>query len=181
MKDGINDQIGAVLKKHDLTVESEFVPWSCSRNAGEKMPSLNWKVTLKQAGRVILTTDYMAGMGHCPAYKSVNPFRLTMYDMEPIKAECETGLPHKHGSVARVVPTSKNKIQPESRDVIYSLLMDSEVLQYSGFEEWAREFGYDEDSRKGEQVYNACMKIALQFNRLGESVISELREAFQEY
>lgn len=41
-----------------LTMTAEFVPWSKSRNAGEKQPSLNWKVTLSNARR-----DYRCACG----------------------------------------------------------------------------------------------------------------------
>lgn len=179
------EEIDFYLQKHGLTVESEFIPWSRSRNAGEKDPSLNWKVTLKQNGRKILTTDYSAGMGHAPFYKKVNHMRLLVWQHEEIVRECETGFPvtsAKIDSAMGIARQDKNRpILPDSKDVIYSLLMDAEVLHYSEFEEWAGDFGYDPDSRSDEKIYQACLKIALQFNRLGESVIAELREAFQDY
>lgn len=162
------------LGKYKLTVESEFVPFSKSRNAGEKMPSLNWKVTLKRGDVKILTTDYSAGCGHAPSYKQSE----TVYSHDAVILECEKGF---QVSENFKLPRKDKPIKPDSMEVIYSLLLDSEVLEYGSFEEWAREFGYDEDSRKHEAVYNACMKIALQFNRLGASVIAELREVFQDY
>jgi hypothetical protein len=79
------------------------------------------------------------------------------------------------------VRKSARAITPDSVDVVYSLLLDSEVLEAGDFETWAGEFGYDPDSRQAEQIYNACLKIALQFRKIGESVISELREAYQDY
>lgn len=66
-----------------LTVESRFVPFSQSRNNGEKNFSLNWIVTVKRNGRDVLSTDYMAGMGHCPGYnaakKAPDTFRARGY------------------------------------------------------------------------------------------------------
>ena len=61
-------QITDTAAKLGLTMTADFVPWSLSRNAGEKDPSLNWKITLHKDGRPFLTTDYMAGSGHCPSY-----------------------------------------------------------------------------------------------------------------
>lgn len=172
-------EIQAVLYKHNLTVESVFVPFSQSRNAGEKMPSLNWKVTLKQGDRAILTTDYMAGCGHTPAYKS-NQYKG--YNKEKLIAwECENGKKAEYLYGLGPIVSEKTVIMPDSQDVIYSLLIDSEVLDAGDFETWAYEFGYDKDSRAAEKVYNACLKIALQFRKIGESVISELREAYQDY
>lgn len=184
----MTNQIKALLAKYNLTVESVFIPWSRSRNKDEKMPSLNWSVTLLMNGRKILTTDYMAGMGHCPYYKKHSVMgRMSYDDMECIKHECETGrkVSHYGGALSRPMESStqnlRGTIQPDSADVIYSLLIDSDVLDYPTFESWAGEFGYDPDSRQAEKTYNDCMKIALQFRQIGESVISELREAYQDY
>lgn len=181
-------EIQAILDKHNLTVESVFVPWSQSRNAGKKNPSLNWKVTLLKEGRKILSTDYSAGMGHCPSYKGIrNPMQLTIADMDLIMFECEKGkiAGRYFSSLSSVMPPIDQKkrgnISPDSHDVIYSLLIDSDVLEHSDFESWASDFGYDADSRQAEKTYQACMKIALQFRQIGESVISELREVYQDY
>lgn len=172
------EDIKALLDKHGLTVESVFVPWSKSRNSGEKNPSLNWKVTLKHGGRAVLTTDYMAGCGHAPSYQQ----RKTYDSKKNVGMECETGFRCRElYTMGAIVPVKNSPILPDSVDVVYSLLIDSEVLDAGGFEEWAREFGYEEDSREAEKTYNARLKIALQFRKIGESVISELREAYQDY
>ncbi len=173
-------QIDALLDKHGLTVESVFVPWSRSRNAGEKNPSLNWSVTLVHNGQKVLTTDYSAGCGHAPSYKQ--SFKRDYLNESKVLRECETGLKSQYAPLSDTVISNRSKpILPDPRDVIYSLLMDSEVLDYDGFESWADSFGYDQDSRRAEKMYQACMKIALQMNRLGSSVIEELREAYQDY
>lgn len=173
-------EIKSLLIKHEITVDSEFIPWSKSRKAGEKQPSLNWKVTVKKAGRVVLSTNYTAGCGHAPSYK--HALKRDWDNDQLVKAECETGFESRHMWSMNVISQNKNKpILPDSLDVIYSLLIDSEVLDYSSFEEWARGFGYDEDSRDAEKTYNACLKIALSFRSIGESVLAELRDAFQGY
>jgi hypothetical protein len=168
-------QIKATIEKYGLTVESVFIPFSRSRNKGEKSPSLNWTVTLKQNGRAILSTDYSAGCGHAPSYRQNDK----SYDTaQAVKTECEKGLA-VYGSM--MLLNAKKPIKPDAADVIYSLLIDSEVIDYPSFEDWAGEFGYDADSRSAEQTYNECMKIALKFRQLGESAISELREVYQDY
>lgn len=175
-------EIQDVLNKYNLTVEAVFIPWSQSRNAGQKDPSLNWRVTLKQNGRNILTTDYSAGCGHAPSYKQ--SFKRDVENERIVLAECEYGGKAKYMSnmdYAGVPNNMKGTLKPDTKDVIYSLLIDAEVLDYDGFEDWASNFGYDEDSRQAERVYNECLKIALQFRKIGESVIAELREAYQDY
>lgn len=176
----MNPQIESVVAKYGLTVESVFVPFSQSRNAnaGEKFPSLNWRVTLKQHGRTILTTDYSAGCAHAPSYNQ----RMDYDTRQLVNKECESGYACKQMYTMGHIQSMKNKpILPDSYDVIYSLLLDSEVLYHDSFESWAGEFGYDEDSRHAESLYNECIKIALKFRQIGESTIAELRDAYQDY
>lgn len=177
--------IDDVIAKHGLEINAEFIPWSKSRNASEKGPSLNWKVTLTQKGRKIITTDYMAGCGHAPFYKKIKSYKMTIWERNNIIEECEKGFPVTKSGADSALGISfldrKHPIMPDAKDVIYSLLMDAEVLEYSSFEEWADMFGYDADSRKAEKTYQECMKIALKINQIGNDAIAELREAYQNY
>ena len=161
-----------------LTVTSVFVPFSKSRNRDNKHKTLNWIITLHFKNAPLLTTEYSAGIGHCPSYRQMARYmepawkgsRLT-YD-QAIAQECETG---------RNARTRK-PINPDSLDVIYSLVMDSDVLGHATFEDWASDYGYDPDSHKAESIYQDCLKIALQLrNTIGERNLEELREAFQDY
>ena len=204
-------EIDATLARLGLTVESVFIPFSASRNKAEKHKSLNWRVTLKRNWRDVLTTDYSAGIGHCPGYKATKApatFRpahyrkrdgglrfssaaetLAQYREAVCAAECESGFPME--SCAFAGGTYKNTfkrkykgaaILPEPRDVIYSLVMDSDVLDAGGFESWAGDLGFDPDSRKAESIYRLCLEHALAMRAaLGESGLAELRNAFQDY
>lgn len=164
-----------------LTVESEFIPFSRSRHAKPNPKiselSLNWRVTLKMNGREIVTTDYGAGVAHCPAYGEVRSFYGVTVDVaEKIRRECE------NGKQARAHGLSGEPIKPDSLDVLYSLVTDSEVLEHSCFEEWAGSFGYDADSRSAEKIYRACLDIALKLRSgIGDANLSALREAFTDY
>lgn len=164
-----------------LTMETEFVPFSQSRNKNETQPFLNWRVKILRRGREFIATDYMAGNGHCPAGKLNirDPYgrRLT------IAKECETGKPHKwHNNMATPWPVSKDFIQPKIEDVLYSLTMDADAIEYPTYEEWAGNLGYEADSRKGESIYRACLEIGLKLRAaIGEAGLTALREAFQDY
>ena len=50
--------------------------------------------------------------------------------------------------------------EPTAADVLESLLMDAAGIENAAgdFEEWAREYGYDEDSRKAERIFQAATK-----------------------
>lgn len=187
----------ACMDKHGLTVAAEFVPWSQSRNKDEKETdssgkptarprlSLNWRVTLAKAGRPILTADYGAGIGHCPAYK--NPPKHMAGNVDAYRRDIAVQWECENGKAARIMHgvdfiSGKSPILPDPLDVLHSLIMDASALDAGGFEEWARDYGYDTDSRKAEAIYRACLEIALKLRAgLGDAVLSELREAFQDY
>lgn len=165
----------ALINELRLTMDSTFVPWSKSRNAKEKDPSLNWLVTIFCDGRPVLTTDYTQGCGHTAAYKA-SVANLGAKDSigrhDAVKRECQTG---RDRLMRRVSP-------PAIEDVLYSLVSDADVLNSSSFEDWANELGYDPDSRKAESIYRACLEIALKLrNGIGESNLARLREAFEDF
>ncbi len=177
------ERIDAFAKAHNLTLQTEFVPFSQSRNRSEKSPSLNYRVTLQHDGRDILTTDYSMGAGHCPADKHKD--RNARQYM--IAFECEHGYraadvrwgrdPEAYGGNPKT-----GKIEPLLRDVLYSLALDSGVLDAGGFESWAADLGYDADSRKAEAIYRACLDIALKLrSALGDDGLRQLCEACQDY
>lgn len=169
----------AAMADLGLTVHAEFVPWSRSRNVAPnthaKDRSLNWKVTVKRGDVTVLTTDYQAGIGHCPSYRPHD--RWTLDYTAVIETETETGRtytkpPHRPG------PT----INPKPADVVYSLTLDASVLDYATFEDWASDLGYDPDSRKAEAAYRTCLEIALKLRvALGEDGLKRLRDACEDY
>lgn len=208
-------EIDATLARLGLTVESVFVPFSASRNKAEKHKTLNWRVTLKRNGRDVLTTNYSAGIAHCPGHEATPPagyrgrdrrnhngalypgtssaYRRasaaeTVADFREFlcAAECESGVAMQYDSAwgaADFKPAKPAKhIKPEPRDAIYSLVMDCDVLDAGGFENWAGDLGFDPDSRKAESIYRLCLELALAMRAaLGDSGMAELRNAFQDY
>ncbi|MCK5306990.1 MAG: hypothetical protein KAJ73_00125 [Zetaproteobacteria bacterium] len=74
--------------------------------------------------------------------------------------------------------------EPELDEVIHCLLMDSDVTEYNGFEEWADCMGYDSDSRQALKIYDACEKQAEEFNSFLQHnglYFDQLREALQDF
>ena len=175
------EKIAALAADLGLTIATVFIPWSKSRNKGEKNPSLNWLVTLKRNGAAVLSVDYGAGCAHCPSYKSFNEL---VTDRERVKWECENGhaaiwSDSQGGAIRR--PGSK-PLQPDLCDVLYSLSMDADALNFSDYEDFAENFGYDKDSRKGEKIYQECLRIGLKLrSAIGETGLRKLQEACQDY
>lgn len=151
----------------ELEYSATFVPWSQSRNAAEK-PCLNWKVTIKTPRGEIIT-DYMQGIGHLPGYKHPR------YESADMALEAK--------NAAEVGRWQGRKVAlPDVADVMHCLLSDAEVIDCASFEEWAENYGMDTDSRKAEATYRTCLETALKLrSMLGDSKMTELREAFQDY
>ena len=176
----------AYIEGLGLGYTAVFVPQSQSRNKG-KEPCLNWTVQITK-GRQSLTADYMQGIGHLPNYSHAFS-RLAVYD-DAIRSACETGksriVKHKNGYDAAQADSfyaPQRKIPaPSLVDVLYSLVMDSNALDYPTFDAWAGDMGYDTDSREAERIYKACVEIALKLRAMvGDGPLSELRELFQGY
>lgn len=155
---------------------AEFVPFSQSRNAGDKQPSLNWRVTLRK-GSLTLTTDYMQGVGHLPGYRHDRSSKVD-YDTA-IHMACESGK-WRIGQDGWPTTFCLTPIpSPPLVDVLACLVMDADVLNYSTFEEWAESLGYDPDSRKAEATYQVCLSIALKLRQMID--LDQAREAFEEW
>lgn len=168
----------AELERMGLSLSATFIPFSQSRSKSDKNPSLNWLVTIKKDGREVITTDYMQGSGHAPAYK--NPTRFTGTNAQRdeyttrqrIAKECETGKEWKTLVIGgRPLPL------PALDEVMYSLVMDASAIDAGSFADWCAEYGYSDDSISARATYDACVATALKLRAaVGNSGIETLRE-----
>jgi len=71
-------------------------------------------------------------------------------------------------------------VAPSLDDVLYSLITDADALSMY-FQEWADCFGYDQDSRKALETYEACRKNGEKLISAGITPDEKTREAFQDY
>lgn len=170
----------------ELGMKTTFVPWSLSRHAGKKRPCLNWKIVLSRPGRSAkVETDYCQGIGHIPNFRTY-PGHPTMDEDAYMKNVAERGkyyekgLPSSHSLALNLcMPTPLPP--PKKEDVLGCLLMDAEALDHPDFESWAEEYGYDEDSRKAEAIYNACLAGGLRLRALlGEEGLRLLGEKLRD-
>lgn len=171
------DRLTEAMNVHAITIVSEFVPFSRSRNAKPHARlndrTLNWRVTVQVRGRDVVTTDYSAGIAHCPVYKKHKSGTLlfSVANEQAFIHETEKGTEYQTEWRA------SKPILPDAVDVLSALVMDADVLNYARFEDWANEFGYDTDSCKGEQVYRDCLAHALALRAaLGDRLLSELQQ-----
>lgn len=175
-----------ILEKNKITTRCEFVPFSQSRNKDNDHKSLNWKATLSINDKEVLTIDYMQGIGHAPHYKTPIRFKSGKVDAymqrQAEKIECEKGFIARRAMGETMIASNKKLPEPTTKDILYSLIMDSDVLDYTGFEDWADCLGYDSDSISAKKIYEACMEIALKIRAyFGDELMRELKEFYQDY
>jgi len=147
-------------------LESFGVEFS-TRYAGEAKP---WGDTVSDHYRVSFgkfTTDFYQGIGHRKAIKGANM----------------PNPPYRKGTIAYEEWAKQNvkPVAPSAASVLYCLLSDAEAVNQS-FYDWANDLGYDTDSRKALETYEACCKIGIEFRKIfTPSQMQELRELLQDY
>jgi hypothetical protein len=166
-----------IIDRLGITLTFKFIPFSQSCNKEQKNPSLNYLITLQKSGKDFLTTNYSMGCGHCPSY---HKGKLSIDEWDEIKLECEYGRKIKVLASGNIL--KGKEIKPDIKDVLYSILSDSSVLDFGTFEEWADCMEYDSDSRKAEKIYRNCLEIGLKMrNGIGEDGLKKLKEVFEGY
>ena len=70
--------------------------------------------------------------------------------------------------------------EPTDTDVIPCLLADYSVVNES-FEDFCMNFGYDEDSRKAEKIYNQCQKNGKKLEKLFGSDLETIASQYENY
>jgi len=177
---------------HGLSISAEFVPWSKSKYKEptkldpEPRPGLSWTVTISRNGRYVITTDYKQGVGHIPndwgnsrkPWASRERNRTTESGKYPVykPSDAQAGYDFDRNWV----PKSKPLPTPTLAEVMYCLVLDSNVLNAGGFENWASEYGYDTDSISCKQMYEIMINQALVL-RGGGLNLDQLSELFQDY
>lgn len=146
---------------------------------GKGEPCINWKCTVSMNGREAWTGDYSQGSGHLPEYIRHPGDRNSLMNYAAELGACESGKAVRFGDA---IASKGEPLQPpDTRDVIYSLLMDS-IADDMPFEDWCSEYGYDTDSRKAEATYHQCADTGRALRlALGTGMLDGLREVFQDY
>jgi hypothetical protein len=146
---------------------------------------MNFLCAVTCQGRAVLTCEFGAGIGHCTSYidkrakGTPGSGWMLAAKQDAIKNECATGKGRHIIDYAYYKPIPGYR--PTREDVFSSLVMDGDAINYSTFEGWADNYGYDTDSRKGEAVYRACLAHGLALRAaLGDTVFRELTELCNE-
>lgn len=182
-------ELQTYLEGLGLTYTPTFIP---TPQPGVESPQLHWSIGLHK-GNQSASFHYSQGLAHVKGYQQ---FHKSKYDKRIHNAcyrkTCETGSLYRPSEHDPDNPWMKAGTQPAPglMDVLYCLVSDASVRNYSTYEEWGPEYGYDEDSRKGEATYRACQKQTTDFLRvlgggkIGRNaldILEKLEELYQDY
>ncbi len=171
-----------ILADKGIRAEFTFVPFSKSKNKDSEDLSLNWIAKVFYKDIEIIETTFFQGVAHAPVYKQKSKIEKGAFK-NALKKQCEIGKELKQSPFRYdLMETTTDIPCPEVADLLYCLLLDADAINYSTYESWAGEFGYDEDSRKGFEIYHQCLTIGLKLRSgLGESLLNELNELFVDF
>lgn len=149
------------IELHGLTIESQRIPMRTDL-AGDSFGkgAYHYLVTIKNRDEGLYSFPYSMGSAHVEKIPFGNIKLLGLgirnrkdYDSIPLPGS-RRGVTLWQEEAQKVVFKPK---APDLATVLDCLASDcSGIDSASGFEEWASELGYDADSRKAENIYNAC-------------------------
>jgi hypothetical protein len=157
------DELTEIAGEYGLTLTFEFMPQVFPEDTKSTDMSMKWLVTVRHRGNPLLATTYTQGVAHCPSYSGVKWGRgLTVAQLANLRRDCASPQP-KGGP-------------KEPLTALWCIASDClTVMNCGSFEEWARELGYDTDSRKAEGIYKEIVTQYLSLKRaIGDEEIETL-------
>jgi hypothetical protein len=158
------DELTELAGEYGLTLTFEFMPQTYPDRTKLSDMGLKWLVTVLHRGNPVLATTYTQGVAHCRSYRKSMSVGHTIseHDYAVIRNECRTQ------------PKSGQPDEPLT--ALWCIASDClTVMNCGSFEEWARELGYDTDSRKAEGIYKEIVTQYLSLKRaIGDEEIETL-------
>ncbi len=172
------------INKYGLTMECK----QTDANPLMDNDMFHWSVTIRN-GNKAMTLPFSCGGAHVqPTTGAVRPTFASYSQTDVINARKETGVyydfklkQYRKAGAAGATLWKKEVYQlafepkpPTLENVLNCLALDTSALD-EPFEDWAINFGYDTDSIKAKNIYDACIKNALDLRRAGID-LDELRD-----
>jgi hypothetical protein len=163
-----------------------------------------WKFTVVMGGQ---SFDYSGGLwAFVPqAYQKKKQYSNTYYTVNPreaIKKEIERFPNSRLASIARHISQGGVQIKkntgdhdvrayvamigkynrPDPAGFLYCMISDMDCGEYSSFQDFCDNLGYDNDSIKALETYQACQQGARKFRQVVTTAeVEKLREVLQDY
>lgn len=143
-------------------------------------PCISFKITIK--GEIF---NYSLGIGHVDWKKAERQISIILPYEERFSLSADVIEKQSRG---KIIPETYNllvaniaakianqqKVSPSPAQVLVCICGDGiEAERAKNYEEWAANFGYDEDSYKGRKTYEACLDGARQARRIVKHEIME--------
>lgn len=115
--------------------------------------------------------DYFTGIGH----RKVSKANLNWINSAKASGRYNPRM------YAEEIAKYAEPVKPELCGVIHSLIMDSSAM-YESFDNWCDNFGYDSDSLKAFNIYQACCENAKKLRKVMDNkTLETLQELLQDY
>ena len=109
------------------------------------------------------STDYHSGIGN-RILPFISPSRMTIFKRGKENKLRSAPLSQDRYDRAAQMEASK-VVPPRAADVLYVLVLDAQAADQS-FHDWASDFGYETDSIKALNIYNACCEIGREMKKI---------------
>ena len=168
----IEAKIDALLTQNDISVSVRYVGETNRAFADSKNLMDEWRFVFTK-NKIIEEFEYFTGVGHRSKMTDTPKGRVAANDCKNIS---KTSLYY----LAKVKEFCK-PVAPHPTGLIHCALSESEACNMS-FANWCDDFGYDTDSRKAFNTYEACQQNGDKLKRIFNHIQrEELRETLQDY
>lgn len=173
----LEQQKAELKEKFSLEVEISQ-PFPVVKEDWNNQPMIGYKLTYKKGNRTF-ETEYFLGIGHVK-YGSFNSFVMgfeyqRLYHLMKQHKNIKAGNEMPQAEIATKLAKYQG-VKPNPIEVLYSIVRDATEATNETFENWAVNLGYDEDSRKGEKIYNTSRDY---YPKLLQILTAEQMETFQ--
>lgn len=160
MSDAIREQVATILQAAGVT----YKVFACGTGKpfDDRTVMDKWSVSFA-SGKAQIETDFHTGTGHRQLVRGFKA--LSLPGAVNVKGQWQ----------------AFKVVAPHAADVLACCILDMSA-ESETFANWCDNFGYDSDSIKARETYDACQRIADKMRRVftGQQ-IEQLREALQEY
>jgi hypothetical protein len=144
---------------------------------------LEYTVRIRHNGNLVIAIPYRMGIGFVDLKKPLLRYLYSFTANEEAMFYAWKKSPYANfkdkALQLRVAVKLANsqKVKPQLANVLHSLMLDGEAFfNAQSFEDWAGEFGYDQDSRKAEATYRECDRIGrILANKLDKETIRKVQ------
>ena len=176
----IEASVEQLLASNGITFDAIEIPSRTDGLMDEMDGAMHWIVTFSH-GKRTLSMQYTMGAAHRHWTASVGTDGYPQIKTKPKKGERVD----VHGRMLFGLEAYLKKwttaTPPIATNVLHSVALDRSALD-EPFREWGENFGYDTDSIRAKETYEACVRQGIEANAFfGRELLDQIGEACQDY